>query len=492
MYPKLLNYPSVVRAGFLMYSHKHHHSEAFKNDLSTYVSRPVASKWRRAAQTIDLHPADYVSEGGKQKFIPSAICFECQEHDLALVRTQLQTIYPIRIKSNRFEYPRQTRASFCNTYNRYELDQVDDHSKEVAKSLWHVQLLTNQRERYASIAHLLRHPSKYEATVMALHTQHLSVRRLLLEMKVPYEDDRGEYPWLFTSVDDALPFDSNTRDVGVTFRPQHAKYAQNAIEHLSMHFEHSLGCNRAYLKKLFKSGHLQTMQGKKWHTEYKKAYDPKNIQEGMTQCDLSRMMTEFNLDMAVVLQDAAMAVSRPQDTVNDEDVSAPRAASNASQQLSRLNSITTMRELDDEMEDTSAVDQATNNPGLQTQTNFRGWPIRLGSVATRISQPTLPTARTTTTKTSVSADTATTQTTSLQEDSSLTTTTTTEHMVTEEQVKHLLDERDRKWQAKMAVEIALRVAHETKRKEHLARKTRRTQTQKRDQTAHSHGGGKSP
>jgi hypothetical protein len=155
LYPKLLNYPSVVRAGFLLYSHKLHHSEEFQRELTRAISRPSASKWRRAAATIDLHPADYTSVAGKPAFIPSAICIECQEHDLSLVRAELQNLYPLRQKADRGKYPRQVKASFCNTYNRYELDQVDDHSKDITKSLWHVQLLTNQRERYASIAHLL-------------------------------------------------------------------------------------------------------------------------------------------------------------------------------------------------------------------------------------------------------------------------------------------------------------------------------------------------
>jgi hypothetical protein len=262
MYPKLLNYPSVVRVGFLMYSHKHHHSEAFQQELPNYISRPVASKWRRAATTIDLHPADYVSVNGKPAFIPSAICFECQEQDLALVRAQLQTLYPLRPKPDRFDYPRQAKATFCNTYNRYELDQVDEQSKGIAKSLWHIQLLTNQREWYASFAHLLRKPRNYENPVVIDGISFPSVRGLLLEMNVPYKDSRREYPAVFTSVDDVLPYDSSTWDVGVTFRPQHAKYAQNVIENLALHFKHRCGSTSKYLKKVFKLEHLRMMRGK--------------------------------------------------------------------------------------------------------------------------------------------------------------------------------------------------------------------------------------
>jgi hypothetical protein len=192
MYPKLLNFPSVVRVGFLLYSHKLHHSLSFQRDLSVAVSRPVASKWRRAAATIDLHTVENAEAGGKQAFVPSAICIECSEPDLAYVRAELRLLYPLQQKPNRFEYPRQVRASFCNTFNRYELDHVDDHSRAVAKSLWHIQLLTNQRERYATIAPLLRKPTKYEKYVVFENATHPSVRRLLLEMKLPYKDARGK------------------------------------------------------------------------------------------------------------------------------------------------------------------------------------------------------------------------------------------------------------------------------------------------------------
>jgi hypothetical protein len=39
-------------------------------------------------------------------------------------------------------------------------------------------------------------------------------------------------------------------------------------------------------------------------------YDPKHTQEGLSASELSHMMAEFNLDISVVLQDAAMAVFR--------------------------------------------------------------------------------------------------------------------------------------------------------------------------------------
>jgi hypothetical protein len=199
-------------------------------------------------------------------------------------------------------------------------------------------------------------------------------------------------------------------------------------------------------------------------------------------------MKEFNLDISVVLKDAAMAVSRATVTMDDDGVSAPGEASHASQQLSLLNSITTLRAQDEEMEDTPTHNHQPNTVDLPIPTNPYAWAIRPGSVATWISQPSSSTAGTATTM--ASADTSTIQTALVQEDSSL--TTTTEHIgMTEEQFHILLAAHDRKWQAKMAVEVALRVAEheEQNRKAQIARKNRRNQT--RDQTARSHGGGPS-
>jgi hypothetical protein len=76
LYLKLLNYPSVVQAGFLLHSHKLHHMEGFQNSLSNYISHRVASNWRQAA-VIAIHPANSVSIAGKPAIIPSAICIEC-------------------------------------------------------------------------------------------------------------------------------------------------------------------------------------------------------------------------------------------------------------------------------------------------------------------------------------------------------------------------------------------------------------------------------
>jgi hypothetical protein len=145
---------------------------------------------------------------------------------------------------------------------------VDKQSQDISKSLWLVQLLTNKREHYASVAHLLRKPRNYECVVMLEAKTFPSVRWLLLEMLVPYKDLRGDYPLLFTSCDHVIPYDSTTLDVGMTFWSQNARYAQNMVENLAMHFQHRCGCPKECLSKVFKSSHLLMMRSKNWHMEH--------------------------------------------------------------------------------------------------------------------------------------------------------------------------------------------------------------------------------
>jgi hypothetical protein len=486
LYPKLLNYPVVVRAGFLLYSHKLHHSDKFQSELQSAISCPIASKWRRAAATIDLHQADTLPVNGKPAFLPSAICIECKESDLALVRAQLQHIYPLHPREDRFEYPRQTKASFCNTYNWYELDQVDDLSKEMAKTLWHIQLLTNQRERFASIALLLKKPHDYEYVVLLGQNSFTSVRRLLLKMKLPYPDSRGEFPSVFTSCDHNITFGTNDWDVGVTFRPQHAKYAQNVIENLALHLQNRSGCSTAYLRKVLRSSHRIMMKGKRWHVAHQKAFDPKHMQEGLTTKDLTHALAEFNLDITVVLQDAAMAVSRAAAATDGDGVSAPRAASNASQQLSMMNSVTTFREQAADIEGTRTKDQITPSQPDAKQTARNSWASVRQTTTTTIASATQPPAATTVT---LASGESTTLTPTIQGDSSL--TTTTEHRgLSEADVTAMLDLRDQMWQTRMAEEIARKLAEQREAYEkHQADKTSRRKS--KVQTAQENGGGPS-
>jgi hypothetical protein len=235
-----------------------------------------------------------------------------------------------------------------------------------------------------------------------------------------------------------------------------------------------------------------------------------NTRKKACQQAICLTMAEFNLDISVVLQDAAMAVSRVALTQEGDGVSVPRAASNASQQISVLNSITTMRAPNEEIEDAMAIDQLPQpsagqppamqppaqlpmQPPVQTpaqpmQTPLNAWATPL--ITTAMNNSVVLQNTTTTTITRPSVDSSNTQTTT-QEDSSL--TASTEHVgMSEPQIQHLLAEAEKKWQAKMQAELDLRMADQPRveRKQPKSRKTRRQRT--RVQTAQSNGGGPLP
>jgi hypothetical protein len=207
------------------------------------------------------------------------------------------------------------------------------------------------------------------------------------------------------------------------------------------------------------------------------------MQEGLSAKDLSYVMEEFNLDISVVLKDAAMAVSRtaaPETAMEADGVSIPRAASNASQQLSMLNSITTFRDVNEEIEDT----RPTPTPRKLQQNS---WASPLVPAANPISIQSPSTAVTITTI--ASADSSNMQTTPHLEDSSLTTATEPAGM-TEAQVKNLLATYELQWQAKMSQEVERRLAEQ--REEYLKQDRARNEHNSNVQTAHSSGGGPSP
>jgi hypothetical protein len=313
-----------------------------------------------------------------------------------------------------------------------------------------------------------------------------SVRRLLLEMDVPYKDARGEYPSVFTSCDHNITPGTSDLDVGVTFRPQHAPYAQNVIDNLALHLQNRSGCSTAYLKKVLRSSHRTMMQSKQWHVQHQKAYDPKHTQDGLSSKELSHALAEFNLDITVVLQDAAMAVSRVAEATVTDGVSAPRAASNASQQLSMMNSVTTFRDQDADMADARTKDHIVP-PIDPKQTAKNSWAaVRLNSPATLSAMTTTTPAATTVT---LASGESTTQTTTIQEDSSLT-TTTEQRGLSEAEVKAMLDLRDKTWQIRMAEEIARKL---TEQRDAFTKQQSDKQARRNNkvQTAQSPGGGPS-
>jgi hypothetical protein len=110
----------------------------------------------------------------------------------------------------------------------------------------------------------------------------------------------------------------------------------NVVDNLGMHFIHQLQAPSDLTRLLFKKSHLQSLRGKSWHEVHKKVFDA--TQQAFSSTALAATMNSFNLDISLVLQDAAM-MAPSQNGDNPSGVSAPKANSNASQNLSLLHSI---------------------------------------------------------------------------------------------------------------------------------------------------------
>lgn len=158
LWVRALNYPSIGRAGFLVYLHKYHLSDTFENELQLKTKFDLSMKWRRATVKWDLYSTDSEAEAGKRPFIPAAIMIECKEQELSLVRTILTRIYPMIKREDRFTYPCGIRLMFGHSYNPHEFERIQDESFENVKALWHIQKLANMRIRSASVHHIIRSP----------------------------------------------------------------------------------------------------------------------------------------------------------------------------------------------------------------------------------------------------------------------------------------------------------------------------------------------
>jgi hypothetical protein len=93
---------------------------------------------------------------------------------------------------------------------------------------------------------------------------------------------------------------------------------------------------------VFKKSHRLSTDGKTWHAEHLTVYETQMAQDGLSPQELELSLAEFNLDMDVVLKADALKHMIERSSENDDQL-APHAASNASQQISALNSITTLR-----------------------------------------------------------------------------------------------------------------------------------------------------
>lgn len=155
----------------------------------------------------------------------------------------------------------------------------------------------------------------------------------------PYLDQRSAISPIFESCELVLPRVGSavTKELMVTFRPQHAKYANNVVKHLMLHFENQLSTPAEYNTMIFRRCHIQLEEDAIWHTKHKKAFVPSQMQEAITQQELLFTMAEFDFDMTKVHEDEAFKALATK--ANIDDISAPKVNSNASQNLSMLNSL---------------------------------------------------------------------------------------------------------------------------------------------------------
>lgn len=353
VYPRSLNYPSIGRVGFFLYSHQKQLSDTLIKQLQQAVKFKISLQWRRAIVKWDLYAADAKSEDGKSSDIPHAILIECQEQEIKTCRRALQLLYPLRHRHDRFTYPCGIRLTFGHSYNGHEIDQVPEDSSNNIRSMWHIQKLANRRLRATSLSSIIRKPSQFESPVqMADGTTLGSLKSAILSLRVPYTDSRDLHPPVFDSVESILPRKGggSIPEIWVVFRPQHAKYAGNVTDYLLLHLVHQLQTPDAYVTKLFKREHVRFSRDKNWHDEHKKVFEKGLMQVAYSQTELLHTMADFNFDMTVVHEDAAF-LATPADAA--DNVSAPVADGRDSQNLSIFQSLGTVRTADEELEDST-------------------------------------------------------------------------------------------------------------------------------------------
>ena len=94
-------------------------------------------------------------------------------------------------------------------------------------------------------------------------------------LTVPYADPNfGRYAYDFSAVEYCEANNGATKEIWVTFRPQHADYARNTLEYLATHLDKRLAIPETVLKKVFKRAHLESIRSFKWHEGYQKVYRP--------------------------------------------------------------------------------------------------------------------------------------------------------------------------------------------------------------------------
>jgi hypothetical protein len=104
---------------------------------------------------------------------------------------------------------------------------------------------------------------------------------------------------------DASSKNGKTQELFVVFLPQHEKYASNVIENLAMHLSHQLRAPSDYLHKLFRKVHMRELKTRQWNSEHAKVFSPAHMSAAISDQHMAHHFADLNLDMSLVLQDAA-------------------------------------------------------------------------------------------------------------------------------------------------------------------------------------------
>jgi hypothetical protein len=310
LYPRALNYPRIGRAGFFPMSHAHQMSERFIKELRTELKRPIGLEWRKAVPSIDLSDDDSKPGPNGRVDIPAAITVECRDGDEPAIRQRLTELFPAVPRTDRFSYLCGMRMVFIHAYNPKEKDTVLPESKDNVARAWNLQKSANSRLRTASLNGIVRHPAMFDQQIVLDSHENLlkSLKTSILELKVPYVDTRKQYAPVFESVEYTrrrVQQKWEHPELFVVFLPQHEKYASNVIDNMAIHLYHQLGAPDEYLHKLFRKVHIRQQATRQWSHEHRKVFSQAHMSSAISDQHMAHHFADLNLDMSLVLQDAA-------------------------------------------------------------------------------------------------------------------------------------------------------------------------------------------
>jgi hypothetical protein len=200
--------------------------------------------------------------------------------------------------------------AFIHAYNPKEKDTVLPESRDNVARAWNLQKSANQRMRTASLNGIVRHPASFDQPVSldAHATAFPPLKNAILSLQVPYVDTRQRYAPVFESVE-------YTRrrvlqkwehpELFVVFLPQHEKYASNVIENLALHLNYQLSTPQEYLNKVFRRVHIRQQATRIWDKNHKKVFSQAHMSAAISEQHMAHHFADLNIDMALVLQDAA-------------------------------------------------------------------------------------------------------------------------------------------------------------------------------------------